>query len=317
VTGVPELKGAALQGAMYRGECNWVLELDVQSYFDSLDRNRLWEMLRQRLADESFLRLIGKCVHVGVLDGAQYSEPDEGTAQGSVLSPMLGNIYLHHVLDLWFEHDVRPRMRGRAILVRYADDAVLGFERRDDAERVMAVLGKRMGKYGLSLHPEKTRLVSFLRPRRGCTQRKGTATFDFLGFSAAMLAAVPAGESPAGGGCPAATVVIPGGEEGDRIVGSPGVNVSVGWEKSWSDPPGRQATRQAVARANRRSPEMEVPPEADGGGIGSAERFEAVRRPALSAKELGASSRRTPRGRRGWHAEKEQTAKARNRSRVA
>jgi group II intron reverse transcriptase/maturase len=172
-----------LQGAMYRGECNWVLELDVQSYFDSLDRNRLWEMLRQRLADESFLRLIGKCVHVGVLDGAQYSEPDEGTAQGSVLSPMLGNIYLHHVLDLWFEHDVRPRMRGRAILVRYADDAVLGFERRDDAERVMAVLGKRMGKYGLSLHPEKTRLVSFLRPRRGCTQRKGTATFDFLGFT--------------------------------------------------------------------------------------------------------------------------------------
>ena len=87
------------------------------------------EMLQERVADGSFLRLVGKCLHVGVLDGEEFSEPDVGTAQGSVLSPMLGNIYLHHVLDQWFERDVRPRLRGRAHLIRYADDFVIGFER--------------------------------------------------------------------------------------------------------------------------------------------------------------------------------------------
>ena len=172
-----------LQGAMYRGECNWVLELDVQSYFDSLDRNRLWEMLRQRLADESFLRLIGKCVHVGVLDGAQYSEPDEGTAQGSVLSPMLGNIYLHYVLDHWFETVVKVRLKGKASLVRYADDFVIGFELEQDARRVMEVLPQRMAKYGLSLHPDKTRLLPFRRPPKAGGSGKGETTFDFLGFT--------------------------------------------------------------------------------------------------------------------------------------
>ena len=97
-------------------------------------------------------------------DGTEYSEPDEGTVQGSVLSPLLGNIYLHHVLDLWFERDVRPRMRGKTCLVRYCDDFVIGFERQDDAERVLRVLGKRMAKYNLTLHPTKTRLVCHQRP---------------------------------------------------------------------------------------------------------------------------------------------------------
>jgi group II intron reverse transcriptase/maturase len=174
----------ALNAGIYRGACNWVLEADIQSYFDSLDRTKLLEMLRLRIADESLLRLIGKCLHVGVLDGSEYSEPGEGTVQGSVLSPMLGNIYLHHVLDLWFERDVRPRMRGKTCLVRYCDDFVIGFERRDDAERVMRVLGKRMAKYNLTLHPTKTRLVCHRRPSPAATNRKWRPeTFDFLGFT--------------------------------------------------------------------------------------------------------------------------------------
>jgi group II intron reverse transcriptase/maturase len=173
----------ALHEARRHGECNWLLEADIQTYFDSLDRTRLQEMLRLRIADESFMRLIGKCLHVGVLDGTDYSEPDEGTVQGSVLSPMLGNIYLHHVLDLWFEHDVRPRMRGKTCLVRYCDDFVIGFERQDDAERVMRVIAKRMAKYKLSLHPTKTRLVCHSRPNEVTTAGTTPESFDFLGFT--------------------------------------------------------------------------------------------------------------------------------------
>lgn len=171
----------ALNQMLFEREASWIIEADIRSYFDSLDRKRLKEMLRLRVADESFLRLVGKCLHVGILDGDVYLEPDEGTVQGSSLSPLLGNVYLHHVLDLWLEREVRPRLRGRMRLIRYADDFVIGFEREDDARRVMCVLGKRFGQFGLTLHPEKTRLFPFARPRvRG---GKGPTTFDFLGFT--------------------------------------------------------------------------------------------------------------------------------------
>lgn len=173
----------SLNGVLYRGEGNWILELDVQSYFDSIDRAKLKEMLQERVVDGSLLRLIGKCLHVGILDGETYFEPGEGTAQGSVLSPILGNIYLHHVLDVWFERDVKPRLRGRAHLVRYADDGVITFEREDDARRVMEVITKRFERYGLRLHPEKTRLVRFERPAGTDSTGKGPGTFDFLGFT--------------------------------------------------------------------------------------------------------------------------------------
>lgn len=173
----------ALDRIMHRGKVSWILEADIVSFFDSLDRTGLMEMLQIRVADGSLLRLIGKCLHVGVLDGAAYAEPDTGTAQGSVLSPLLGNIYLHYVLDRWFEREVRPRLRGEAHLVRYADDFVMTFELQDDAERVMAVLGKRMGRFGLTLHPDKTRLLPFRRPPAAQTGGKGPATFDFLGFT--------------------------------------------------------------------------------------------------------------------------------------
>jgi group II intron reverse transcriptase/maturase len=161
----------------------WIVEADIESFFDSIDRSMLMEMLRARVADGSLLRLIGKCLHVGVLDGEEFSKPEEGTAQGSVLSPLLGNVYLHHVLDLWFERDVQPRLQGKAYLIRYADDFVIGFEREDDAKRVMEVLGKRFERFGLRLHPEKTRMLPFERPRPGSTGGKGPATFDFLGFT--------------------------------------------------------------------------------------------------------------------------------------
>lgn len=130
-----------------------------------------------------FQQLVGKCLRVGVLDGDEYSEPGEGTVQGSTLSPLLGNVYLHHVLDLWLEQEVRPRLRGRMRIIRFADDFVVGFEREDDARRVMSVLGKRFERFGLKLHPEKTRLFSFARPRTGNSGGKRPTTFDFLGFT--------------------------------------------------------------------------------------------------------------------------------------
>ena len=120
---------------------------------------------------------------MGVLDGGEYSAPEAGTAQGSVLSPLLGNVYLHDVLDLWFEREVKPRLRGEAHIVRYADDFVMTFELEDDAKRVMDVLGKRMGRFGLTLHPDKTRLLPFRRPPASQTGGKAPATFDFLGFT--------------------------------------------------------------------------------------------------------------------------------------
>src|SRR5580658_4455541 len=173
----------ALDRVVHRGKVGWILEADIVSFFDSVDRTKLKELLQIRVADGSLLRLIGKCLHVGVLDGAEYAEPETGTAQGSVLSPMLGNVYLHYALDLWFEREVKPRLRGEAHLVRYADDFVLTFERQDDAERVMDVLGKRMGRFGLTLHPDKARLLPFRRPPARQAGGKGPATFDCLGFT--------------------------------------------------------------------------------------------------------------------------------------
>lgn len=172
----------ALDREVRAGWVRHILEADIVSFFDRISRPKLMTMLRERIADESLMRLVGKCLHVGVLDGEEYSEPADGTAQGSVLSPLLGNVYLHNVLDLWIERDVKPRLRGRCVLVRYADDFAIAFERQDDAERVMEALHKRMEKYGLVLHPDKTRLFAFTPPS-GDEDGKGSATFDFLGFT--------------------------------------------------------------------------------------------------------------------------------------
>ncbi len=167
-----------------KSKMNWVLEIDIMSYFDSINRKMLTEMLQVRVPDGSIKKLVGKCLRVGVLDGEEKSWPDEGTTQGSRLSPLLGNIYLHYALDIWFEAVVKPRLRGEAYLIRYADDAIIGFEREEDAQKVIRVLGQRLEKFSLQLHPEKTRLVYFRRPPLGGSGIPKTQTFDFLGFTA-------------------------------------------------------------------------------------------------------------------------------------
>ena len=163
------------------GEGSWIDEADIGSFFDSVDRTELKKRLDIRVADGSLMRRIGKCVHVGVLDGETMVEPELGTAQGSVRSPLLGNVYLHSVLDLWFETEVKPRLQGKATLRRYGDDFLIGFEREDEARRVVAVLDKRMGRFGLALHPDKTRVLPFWRPPTSQQRGKGPATFDLLG----------------------------------------------------------------------------------------------------------------------------------------
>lgn len=160
----------------------WVVDLDIRSFFDTVDHATLRSFLDQRVRDGVVRRAIGKWLSAGVMEEGAVWYPEEGTPQGGVISPLLANIYLHEVLDVWFHRDVRPRLRGRAFMVRYADDAVLAFEREDDARRVLAVLPKRFGKHGLTLHPEKTRLVDFRRPGRSTDSGK-RRSFDMLGFT--------------------------------------------------------------------------------------------------------------------------------------
>jgi group II intron reverse transcriptase/maturase len=163
----------------------WILEVDIQKFFDSLDHAHLRELLQRRVRDGVLLRLIGKWLNAGVLEDGAVFTPEEGTPQGGVISPLLANIFLHYVLDVWFEEEVKPRLQGRSFLIRYADDFVIGFTSEADARKVMDVLPKRFGKYGLTLHPTKTRLVPFRRPQRRGTpssEGAGPGTFEFLGF---------------------------------------------------------------------------------------------------------------------------------------
>ena len=160
----------------------WVVEVDIKSFFDTLDHQHLQQLVRRRVSDGVLLRLIGKWLNAGVQEAGTVSHPEAGTPQGGVISPLLANIYLHEVLDVWFDVDVKPRLRGAAFVVRYADDFVIGFSNEEDARRVMDVLPKRFGKYGLTLHPEKTRLLRFERPRDG-DGRPAPESFDFLGFN--------------------------------------------------------------------------------------------------------------------------------------
>ena len=163
----------------------WVLEVDIQGFFDALDHAHLRAFLKQRVRDGVLIRLIGKWLNAGVLEDGCLQRTSTGTPQGGVISPILANIYLHYVLDDWFEQEVRPRMCGRAFIVRYADDFIIGFSDEGDARRVTDVLPKRFGKYGLTLHPGKTRLVRFNRPARTGPPPKGgnPESFDFLGFT--------------------------------------------------------------------------------------------------------------------------------------
>jgi group II intron reverse transcriptase/maturase len=172
-----------LEQIVHRGEVRWIFEADIVSFFDSLDRTELKKMLEVRVADGSLLRLIGKCLHVGVLDGEAVVEPELGTVQGSVLSPLLGNIYLHYVLDRWFATEVKPRLRGKTTLIRYCDDFIIGFEREEDARRVRVVARQAAGRFDWPCTRTRTRLLPFLASATGQQSGKGPATFDFLGFT--------------------------------------------------------------------------------------------------------------------------------------
>jgi group II intron reverse transcriptase/maturase len=163
-----------------------VLEADITGYFDAIVRGLLVELIKKRVIDERILRLIGKWINVGVIEEGKLLVSETGTGQGQVISPLLANIYLHYVLDEWFEKEVKPRLKGEAYEIRYCDDFILCFQFQEDAERVMEVLTKRFAKYGLTLHPVKTRLIEFGRQALAKSEKSGgpkPGTFDFLGFT--------------------------------------------------------------------------------------------------------------------------------------
>jgi RNA-directed DNA polymerase len=181
---------SVLQTAAVNSAGGWAIEVDIRKFFDSVDHAVLREVLRRRVRDGVILRLIGKWLNAGVLEDGAVKRLDSGTPQGGVISPMLANILLHEVLDAWFQDEVKPRLRGQGTLVRYADDAVMMFSTEADAKRVFDVLPKRFAKYGLTLHPEKTKLVAFERPDRPYRTDRDDGpgplrpgTFDFLGFT--------------------------------------------------------------------------------------------------------------------------------------
>lgn len=174
---------ALRHACLERGQ-RWVLDVDIRKYFDSIAHDHLRAFLDQRVTDGVIRRMIDKWLKAGVLEDGQLQRTDVGSPQGGVISPMLSNIFLHHVLDEWFESAVQPRLTHSSTLVRFADDFVMAFEDVCDAERVLAVLDKRLARYGLALHPDKTRFVDF-RPTHSDGGHPGThgTTFDFLGFT--------------------------------------------------------------------------------------------------------------------------------------
>jgi group II intron reverse transcriptase/maturase len=171
--------GALWKEVMDMGGC-WVLEVDIKSYFDTVEHTFLREFVKKRVRDGVILRTIGKWLKAGVMEDGAIHYPEAGTPQGGVISPLLSNIYLHEVLDVWFEQEVRPRLQGKAALIRFADDYVILCTSERDAHRIGAVLPKRFGKYGLTIHEEKSRLLNFHRPPGG---GKKSETFVFLGFT--------------------------------------------------------------------------------------------------------------------------------------
>jgi len=162
-------------------DINWIIDADIAKFFDTISWEELRAILQKRVNDGAILRLIGMWLHVGVVEGDRVTHQEMGTPQGAPISPILANIFLHTVLDKWFQNDVRTRMNGSCFLARFADDFVMGFNLKSDAERVYQVLPKRFERFGLRIHPEKSRMVQFSRPY--WKQGKGPGSFAFLGFT--------------------------------------------------------------------------------------------------------------------------------------
>ena len=175
----------ALYAGLTRKRVNWVLDADIRGFFDHLDREWLVKFLRHRIADERVLRLVMKWLNAGVIEDGTWSDSGEGTPQGGSLSPLLANVYLHYVLDLWADWWRKTRARGNVVITRFADDFIVGFQYQDDAERFLAELRGRLAKFSLELHPDKTRLIEFgphaARDRTARGEGK-PETFTFLGF---------------------------------------------------------------------------------------------------------------------------------------
>jgi len=182
----PHMALDALHTALMSQRVNWVLDADIRSFFDSVDHEWLMRMLAHRIADRRVLRLIRMWLEAGVLESGEWRETDRGTPQGAGISPLLANVFLHYVLDLWVQQWRRRHTHGRLVIVRYADDFVMGFEKADDAQRMLAALKERLTKFGLVLHDEKTRLIEFGRLPAMARRQRGLRrpeTFAFLGFT--------------------------------------------------------------------------------------------------------------------------------------
>jgi group II intron reverse transcriptase/maturase len=176
----------ALYVGIVRKKVNWVLDLDVRAFFDRVGHAWMIKFVEHRIGDRRIVRLIQKWLKAGVMEQGRWSETKEGTPQGSVISPTLANLYLHYVLDLWVDQWRQRKATGDVIIVRYADDAVLGFQHREEAERFLEELRERLGKFELELHPEKTRLIEFGRYAAERRRKRGAGkpeTFNFLGFT--------------------------------------------------------------------------------------------------------------------------------------
>jgi group II intron reverse transcriptase/maturase len=176
----------ALSVGITQRKVNWVLDLDIRSFFDKVGHEWMVKFVEHRIADTRIVRLIRKWLTAGVMEDGRWFETKEGTPQGSVISPILANLYLHYALDVWAQAWREKVARGETIIVRYADDAVLGFQHREDAERFLEQLRERLRKFGLELHPDKTRLIEFGRFAAERRKRRGEGkpeTFDFLGFT--------------------------------------------------------------------------------------------------------------------------------------
>src|ERR1051325_9569617 len=176
----------ALWVGIRRKKVNWILKLDIQSFFDKVDHCWMAKFVEHRVGDKRIVRLIQKWLKAGVMEQGRWFETKEGTPQGSVISPILANLYLHYCLDLWVHQWRRQQAKGDVMAIRYADDAVLGFQYRDEAERFLQQLRERLRKFGLEMHPEKTRLIEFGRYAIENRNKRGEGkpkTFDFLGFT--------------------------------------------------------------------------------------------------------------------------------------
>jgi RNA-directed DNA polymerase len=172
-----------LRERCYRENIHWIIDADVSKFFDNLDHGILRALIRKRINDGGILRLIGKWLNAGVLEDGELSYPDKGTPQGGVISPLLANIFLHYILDEWYAKEIKPRLKGRSFLIRFADDYVIGCELEEDARRLMAVLPKRFDRFNLTIHPEKSKLVDFRSPKWRRRTQTSHHTFDFLGFT--------------------------------------------------------------------------------------------------------------------------------------